>query len=45
MRIVCASLTLSALFAADPALTVYNQNFAIVRETVTLDLKPGVNPV
>jgi hypothetical protein len=31
--------------AADPALTVYNQNFAVVRDTVTLDLKPGVNNV
>jgi hypothetical protein len=28
---------------ADPALTIYNQNFAIVRETVALNLRPGVN--
>ncbi len=27
---------------AEPALTVYNQNFAVVRETVPLDLKAGV---
>lgn len=31
--------------AADPALTIYNQNFAVVRDTVPLDLKPGVNEV
>lgn len=28
-----------------PALTIYNQNFAVVRETVGLDLKPGANAV
>jgi hypothetical protein len=28
---------------ADPALTIYNQNFAVVRDTVSLDLKPGIN--
>lgn len=31
--------------AAPPSLTIYNQNFAVVRDTVPLDLKPGVNPV
>jgi hypothetical protein len=31
--------------AADPALTIYNQNFAVVRDTVSLDLKKGVNEV
>lgn len=30
-------------FAAEPALTIYNQNFAVVRDTVPLDLKKGVN--
>ena len=30
---------------AQTALTVYNQNFAVVRETVPLDLKAGVNAV
>lgn len=30
---------------APPALTVYNQNFAVVREHVSLDLKPGANAV
>ena len=30
---------------AQPALTIYNQNFAVVRDTVPLDLKQGVNDV
>ncbi|MGH7954209.1 MAG: DUF4139 domain-containing protein, partial [Limisphaerales bacterium] len=30
---------------AQPALTIYNQNFAVVRDTVPLDLKAGVNNV
>jgi hypothetical protein len=32
-------------YAAEPALTIYNQNFAVVRDTVPLDLKGGVNEV
>jgi len=31
--------------ARPPALTIYNQNFAVVRDTVALDLKAGVNDV
>ena len=31
--------------AGSPALTIYNQNFAVVRDTVPLDLKPGINDV
>ena len=30
---------------AEPALTIYNQNFAVVRDTVPLDLKAGLNDV
>ncbi|MEI9999569.1 MAG: hypothetical protein WDO13_10590 [Verrucomicrobiota bacterium] len=30
---------------AEPALTIYNQDFAVVRDTVPLDLKAGVNDV
>lgn len=30
---------------AEPALTIYNQNFAVVRDSVALDLQPGVNTV
>ena len=37
-----ALLTLRG-FADQPALTIYNQNFAVVRDTVPLDLKEGVN--
>ena len=40
-----ALATVSALFAADPALTIYNQNFAVVRETVPLTLAAGVNRI
>lgn len=29
----------------DPALTIYNQNFAVVREVIPLDLQAGNNPV
>ena len=31
--------------AGDPALTIYNQNFAVVRETLPLDLKAGNNTI
>ena len=33
----------AATAAAAPSLTIYNQDFAVVRDTVPLDLKPGVN--
>ena len=36
--------TTLAVFA-QPALTIYNQDFAVVRDTVPLDLKSGVNNV
>lgn len=38
---VFAAVSLVAGVAAQPALTIYNQNFAVVRETVPLDLKAG----
>lgn len=31
--------------AADPALTVYNQNFAVIRESIPMDLKDGLNEI
>lgn len=31
--------------AEQPALTIYNANFAVVRQTIPLDLKPGANRV
>jgi hypothetical protein len=30
---------------ADPALTIYNQNFAVVRDTIRLDLTAGTNSI
>lgn len=38
-------LVLSSALCAQTAITVYNQNFAVVRETVPLDLTKGVNDV
>jgi hypothetical protein len=38
-----AATTLAA--SAQPALTIYNQDFAVVRDTVPLDLKSGANSV
>jgi hypothetical protein len=35
----------TAVAAAQPGLTIYNQNFAVVRDTIPLDLKAGVNEV
>jgi hypothetical protein len=46
MKHILPLLGLSALTAAaEPALTIYNQNFAVVRDTVPLDLKAGANAV
>jgi hypothetical protein len=41
--IILSAAVLSA--SAEPALTIYNQNFAVVRDTVPLDLKSGANAV
>lgn len=38
-------LPLAPIMAASPILTIYNQDFAVVRDTVTLDLQAGVNDV
>jgi hypothetical protein len=40
-----AGATLALPLPAQPALTIYNQNFAVVRERVPLDLKAGVSSV
>ena len=40
--ILCCCFT-PVTVAADPALTIYNQNFAVVRETLPLDLHAGSN--
>jgi hypothetical protein len=36
---------ISSSWAGPPALTIYNQNFAVVRDTLMLDLKAGANDV
>ena len=41
---VCALFT-AIIAGADPAVTIYNQNFAVIRETLPLDLKAGNNVV
>jgi hypothetical protein len=48
MRLVAAVfgfLWVGACYGADPSLTIYNQRFAVIRETIPLDLKQGVNAV
>lgn len=43
--LVGCCLLMVSLARAEPAITVYNQNFAVVRDTVPLDLKGGTNEV
>jgi len=48
MKILTSILLIAAVLSsatAQPALTIYNQNFAVVRDTVPLDLQAGVNSV
>jgi hypothetical protein len=46
MKTITAVLAFAVLTAcAEPALTIYNQNFAVVRDSVPLDLKAGANAV
>ena len=45
MKKILLFLVPAAAFAADTALTIYNQNFAVVHERIKLELKPGVNEV
>jgi hypothetical protein len=47
MKTTACLLVTTAAFAAvaEPALTIYNQNFAVVCDTVPLDLKSGANSV
>lgn len=44
--VVCLSaVAVQAGWAADPSVTIYNQNFAVVRQTIPLTLEKGVNKV
>ena len=49
MKTIASILTIGVATAltafAQPSLTIYNQNFAVVRDTVPLDLKSGLNEV
>src|ERR1700734_889370 len=47
MKTIQAILLLSVSLAASaqPALTIYNQDFAVLRDTVPLNLKSGLNHV
>jgi hypothetical protein len=45
MKRILLLLASAAALHAQPALTIYNQNFAVVRERVPLDLKAGENAV
>jgi hypothetical protein len=49
MKLISTILSLGAAGAlamfAQPSLTIYNQNFAVVRDSVPLDLQSGVNNV
>lgn len=45
MKILPLLLFPLAAVAADPALTIYNQNFGVVRENIAMDLRDGVNEV
>lgn len=40
--LVCVA---GSAIASEPALTIYNQNFAVVREMIPLDLRNGVNRI
>ena len=44
-RLTLSCLLTGAAFAADPALTIYNQNFAVIRSTLPLDLHKGDNRI
>src|SRR5579871_6147249 len=48
MKTILATISIGLLAQAalaQPSLTIYNQNFAVVRDTVPLDLQSGVNSV
>lgn len=44
MAALCSCFT-ALVFSADPALTIYNQGFAVIRDTLPLDLKAGNNTI
>ncbi len=45
MLVLCSTVSLAADDTSRPSLTIYNQNFAVVRQELPLELKSGVNSV
>jgi hypothetical protein len=45
LRFFLGILALPLCLAAQPSITIYNQNFGVVRDTVPLDLREGLNTV
>jgi hypothetical protein len=45
MKALALTTALVTAASAETALTIYNQNLAVVRETLSLDLKAGENPL
>ncbi|MCC6793728.1 MAG: DUF4139 domain-containing protein [Candidatus Hydrogenedentes bacterium] len=45
MRPIFVLLAATAFAAAEPSVTIYNQRFGVVRESIHLDLQHGVNQV
>jgi hypothetical protein len=45
IQTVALTALATQLASAQPALTIYNQNFAVVRDSVPLNLKAGVNEI
>jgi len=45
ISIFAGCVAAQAVLASEPALTIYNQNFAVVRDSIHLELKAGVNTV
>ncbi len=45
MRLVLCILLVAASAVAEPSVTIYNQRFGVVRESIHLDLQQGVNQV
>ena len=45
MKLLPLLLCPLAAVAAEPALTIYNQNFGVVRESIAMDLRDGINKV
>ena len=45
VQTIAAGQTVAKNDVTAPAVTIYNQQFAVVRNSLALDLKPGVNHV